>query len=139
MRIPIPSLRSLTVAALFGFAGSAEAQDVKDVAAVLTKNCIGCHSGQAKMGGLDLQTAESLRKGGKHGLSVIAGQSEQSRLFLMMAGKLQPAMPIGGKVTAEAARCCRSGAEDRLESSGQAADLFARLCAGRKAARSRRI
>jgi WD40 repeat protein len=79
----------------------AAAQDVKEVAAVFSKSCIGCHSSQAKMGGLDLQTAEGLRKGGKHGLSVIAGQSEQSRLYLMMKGEIQPPMPMGGKASAE--------------------------------------
>jgi WD40 repeat protein len=79
----------------------AAAQDVKDVAAVFSKSCIGCHSGQAKMGGLDLQNAEGLRKGGKHGLSVIAGQGEQSRLYLMMKGEIQPPMPMGGKATPE--------------------------------------
>src|SRR5689334_11396143 len=90
-----------TVIIFAGLTACAAGQDVKDVAAVFSKSCIGCHSGQAKMGGLDLQTAEGLRKGGKHGLSVIAGQSEQSRLYLMMKGEIQPPMPMGGKATAE--------------------------------------
>jgi WD40 repeat protein len=92
-------MRTATVLVIM--AASAAAQDIKDVTAVFAKNCIGCHSTQAKMGGLDLQSADALHKGGKSGSVVVPGKSDQSRLFLMMAGKIQPAMPMGGKVTPE--------------------------------------
>jgi WD40 repeat protein len=90
-----------TASLVVALAASTAAQDVKDVAALFSKSCIGCHSSQAKMGGLDLQTAEALRKGGKHGAAILPGKSAESRLYLMMAGKVQPAMPMGGKASAE--------------------------------------
>lgn len=76
------------------------AQDAADVAKVFASNCIGCHSSAAKMGGLDLQTAAAAKQGGKSGAVIVPGHSEQSKLYLMMAGKVQPAMPVGGKVAA---------------------------------------
>jgi WD40 repeat protein len=80
---------------------SVAAQDVKKAAAVFEKNCVGCHSGTAKMGGLDLQSSTGLQKGGVKGVVIVPGKSEESRLYLMMAGKLQPSMPVGGKVAPE--------------------------------------
>ncbi len=77
---------------------SLHAQDfAKDVAPIFAANCIGCHSGSAKMGGLDLDTAESINKGGNHGKAFVPGKSDESRLFLMIAGKLNPQMPLSAK------------------------------------------
>ena len=60
-------------------AASLSAQDfATDVAPILAANCIGCHSGSAKMGGLDLDTVESLEKGGNHGKALVAGKSDES-------------------------------------------------------------
>src|SRR5688572_18350242 len=89
-----------TITLLIALSASGIAQDAKDAAAVFAKNCTGCHSSTAKMGGLDLQNAAGVQKGGKGGAVIVPGKSEQSRLYLMMAGKLQPAMPVGGKVAA---------------------------------------
>lgn len=72
----------------------------KDVAPILRENCNGCHSQSVSMGSLDLGTFEGVMKGGKHGQSVVSGKSAESRLYLMTAGKLQPAMPMGGKLLA---------------------------------------
>jgi WD40 repeat protein len=69
----------------------------KDVAPILAENCIGCHAGSAKMGGLDLDTLENIKKGGNHGPVLAAGNSAESRLYLMIAGKMSPAMPLSGK------------------------------------------
>ncbi|MEX2261124.1 MAG: c-type cytochrome domain-containing protein [Bryobacteraceae bacterium] len=74
------------------------AQDfVKDVAPIFASNCLGCHAGNVKMGGLDLDTTEGIRKGGHNGTVLVPGKSAESRLYLMVAGKAQPAMPLSGK------------------------------------------
>lgn len=72
----------------------------KDVAPLLAANCTGCHAGNVKMGGLDLDTMEALKQGGNHGAVIVPGKSEESRLYLMISGKVQPAMPLSGKALA---------------------------------------
>ena len=95
---PAPCLRAalLTLSLL----GSAAAEDApsfaKDIAPLLAKNCVACHAGNAKMGGLGLESFEDLQRGGSHGKAVIPGDSEGSRLYQMVAGKLEPSMPLGG-------------------------------------------
>jgi WD40 repeat protein len=69
----------------------------KDVAPILAENCIGCHAGSAKMANLDLDTLENIKKGGTHGPVLAPGNSAESRLYLMIAGKMSPAMPLSGK------------------------------------------
>jgi WD40 repeat protein len=48
------------------------------------------------MGSLDLDTFDGLMKGGNHGTVVAPGKSQESRLYLMIAGKATPAMPLSG-------------------------------------------
>jgi WD40 repeat protein len=70
---------------------------VKDVLPVFQANCAGCHSAIAKMGSLDLDSYEGAMKGGNHGSIVAPGKSAESRLYLMIAGRMAPAMPLSGK------------------------------------------
>ena len=46
--------------------GSSAAQDTpsfaKDIAPLLATNCVACHAGSAKMGGLGLETFEDLQR-----------------------------------------------------------------------------
>ncbi len=67
-----------------------------DVAPILQKNCLACHSNAAKMGGLVMEKFDLLMKGGKHGPAIVPGKSGESRLVLMLEGKIQPRMPFGG-------------------------------------------
>src|ERR1700692_4390837 len=69
----------------------------KDVAPVLATNCAGCHAAKVKMGGLNVDTFEGLQAGGNKGSVLTPGKSEESRLYLMIAGKGSPAMPLSGK------------------------------------------
>src|SRR5262245_33600068 len=94
-------LQSRISALLLAFFIPCAAQDIASVTNVFKKNCIGCHAGAAKMGGLDLQNSAGLQKGGAKGAVIVPGKSEESRLYLMMAGKLQPSMPMGGKIAPE--------------------------------------
>jgi WD40 repeat protein len=83
---------------------AAAAQDVpsfaRDVLPVFRTNCAGCHSASARMGSLDLDSYDAMMKGGNHGLIVVPGKPDESRLYLMVAGKMSPAMPLSGKALA---------------------------------------
>src|SRR5690348_1377236 len=67
-----------------------------DVAPILQKNCLGCHSSAAKMGGLVMDKFDLLMKGGAHGAVIVPGKSAESRMVMMLEGKVQPRMPFGG-------------------------------------------
>lgn len=67
------------------------------VAPILQKNCLGCHSGSAKMGGLVMESYDNLMKGGAHGPPIVPGKADGSRLVQMLEGKVQPRMPFGGE------------------------------------------
>ena len=67
-----------------------------DVFQIFADHCYGCHSSDVQMGGLNLQTAEGIRKGGEHGKTVVPGNSAESRLYLMVSGKVNPQMPMAG-------------------------------------------
>jgi WD40 repeat protein len=69
----------------------------KDIAPIISENCIGCHASSVKMGGLDLDTMEGIQAGGKHGTVLVSGNADGSRLYRMVAGKMSPAMPLSGK------------------------------------------
>jgi roadblock/LC7 domain-containing protein len=66
-----------------------------NVAPILQKNCLACHSSTAKMGGLVMDKFDLLMKGGAHGPVIIPGKSGESRLVMMLEGKIQPRMPFG--------------------------------------------
>jgi hypothetical protein len=65
------------------------------VAPILQKNCLACHSSAAKMGGLVMENYDALMKGGAHGAVIVPGHADQSRMILMLEGKVQPRMPFG--------------------------------------------
>ena len=67
-----------------------------DVAPILQKNCLACHSSAAKMGGLVMEKFDLLMKGGAHGPAIVPGKSGESRMVMMLEGKIQPRMPFGG-------------------------------------------
>ena len=47
------------------------------------------------MGGLIMESFESLLKGGAHGPVIVPGNGSLSRMILMLEGKVQPRMPFG--------------------------------------------
>jgi len=65
------------------------------VAPILQKNCLACHSSAAKMGGLVMESYDALMKGGAHGPVIAPSHADQSRMILMLEGKVQPRMPFG--------------------------------------------
>jgi mono/diheme cytochrome c family protein len=68
----------------------------RDIQPILEKSCNSCHSGDLKLAELDLSNREAAMKGGEHGAVIVAGSAEKSKLYRMVAGLDQPAMPMQG-------------------------------------------
>jgi cytochrome c553 len=83
------------------FAAERKVSFAKDVQPLLAESCWKCHGAGVQLSKLDLRTRESALKGGEHGQVLVPGNSEKSRLYRMAAGLEKPAMPLGGKLTAE--------------------------------------
>jgi hypothetical protein len=66
--------------------------------AVIRQHCWKCH-GEAKASQLDLRTRDGMLRGGAHGVAIVPGHPEQSRLYRRMEGLETPAMPLDGKLT----------------------------------------
>lgn len=79
----------------------------RDVHPVLAKHCLDCHKhggSGAEKSGFSVESYQSLMKGTKFGPVVVPGSSLSSSLFLMVAGKTDPAirMPHGKQPLSEA-------------------------------------
>jgi WD40 repeat protein len=66
-----------------------------DVAPILQKNCVACHTGSTKMGDFVLDSYDALMKGGIHGSPIVPHNAHESRMALMLEGKIEPRMPFG--------------------------------------------
>jgi len=66
----------------------------RDVAPILQKNCVICHSKTAHKNDLVLDSYGALMKGGKRGPSIVANNADASILVEMLEGKLTPRMPL---------------------------------------------
>lgn len=73
----------------------------RDLLPIFEKNCSGCHAANVKMGSLDLDSYAGVQRGGNNGAIVVPGKSGESRLYLMVARKMAPAMPLGSKPLAQ--------------------------------------
>lgn len=67
----------------------------RDVAPLLIKNCLECHSGDQPKGGLDLTTLAAATKGGESGAAVVPGKMADSRIWLRIeADEMPPKKPL---------------------------------------------
>ena len=57
------------------------------------KYCVSCHSNEDQDGGLSLETAKGIARGGDNGPALVPGDAKSSRLVRMMLGQLEPKMP----------------------------------------------
>ena len=81
----------------------AAASDFASIQALLEAQCGACHSEKAKTSGFSIASPEAVIRGGnKHGQAVIAGHPESSPLVKLLKGEMQPAMPMGKPLPAEA-------------------------------------
>ena len=78
---------------------AAQAQSYfRDVYPIWEKHCLGCHAAGTNMGSLNIETWDGLQRGGNHGTILVPGDLKASRLYTMLIGQGQPAMPMDGKV-----------------------------------------
>jgi hypothetical protein len=95
-------MRSALLSTLIAFAAStAFAADravsfSSDIRPIFEKSCWNCHSAGTQLSKLNLATREDALKGGQHGVVLVPGDAEKSRLFKLISGAEKPAMPLGG-------------------------------------------
>ena len=101
----MPSRTLILAAALAGSsllsAADRQVSFAKDIQPVFEKSCWNCHSSAVQLSKLNLATRDAALKGGEHGADLIPGNAEKSRLYRLVAGLEKPAMPIGGRLSAE--------------------------------------
>ena len=69
-----------------GAAAADPADYLRDVKPLLARNCVSCHGAKNHKGGLRLDTAAAMRKGGRSGPAVVAGNSRESLLIGALEG-----------------------------------------------------
>jgi len=85
---------ALLSAPIAGAAETPPAPDYQRAAhAMFEKYCIGCHNSDDREGKLVLESFESLGQGGESGPALIAGDSQNSRIYRVLAGLAKPIMP----------------------------------------------
>lgn len=60
---------------------------------IMEEHCASCHEPDNKKGGIDVTTFAAIRQGGGSGKSIVPGEPDQSRLYLMVAHQERPFMP----------------------------------------------
>jgi hypothetical protein len=99
-------MRDILLSTLIAFTGlSALAADrtvsfSSEIRPIFEKSCWNCHSASTQLSKLNLATREDALKGGQHGVVLVPGDAETSRLFKLISGAEKPAMPLGGTLTA---------------------------------------
>ena len=93
----------LTSSVLFALA-SAQTAPVsfsKEVLPVIQRNCQGCHGAVQQLSAFSLASREAALRGGLHGPAIVPGKASESQLVKRLRGTVEPAMPLGGKLSAE--------------------------------------
>src|SRR5262245_59199065 len=65
----------------------------KQVRPFFARYCVECHTAQDPDGGLSLDSYKGLVAGGDNGAVLVAGKPNESRIVLMVEGKVSPKMP----------------------------------------------
>jgi len=114
----------LIIASLLISTSALAAQDFeRQIAPLLARRCLECHSGPQPKGKLDLTTRAGLLKGGRGGPAVIPGASKASELWTRVAaGEMPPKKPLPDAEKKLLQAWIEQGAIWR----GGALDLFAR-------------
>ena len=89
------------IAAVAGSAADRPVSFSKDIQPILQSNCLSCHGAAMQLSKLDLRTRDSALKGGEHGIVLVPGKADGSRLYRLVAGLDKPRMPMNGKLTPE--------------------------------------
>jgi mono/diheme cytochrome c family protein len=96
----VPGIQEVALKAASGRQEAAPVSFAKDIQPILRANCEACH-GDLKTSGLDLRTRDAALKGGDHGVAIVPGSADQSRLYRRVAGLEEPSMPMDGTLTAQ--------------------------------------
>lgn len=64
-----------------------------DIYPILELKCIACHNTSYEESRFNLETVELIRKGGKRGTAVVAGQPDKSLIYILAAHGKNPVMP----------------------------------------------
>ncbi|MEX2357410.1 MAG: c-type cytochrome domain-containing protein, partial [Pirellulaceae bacterium] len=92
---------------LFSIAGStlaAEPQSgdfLRDIAPILSQNCIACHNAKKAEGGLSLESHKAVLAGGDSGAAVIAANVDEGTLIERVTSEDDPMPPEGNSVGAK--------------------------------------
>ena len=96
------AVRTLIPLVLAAALPAAAADFDTEVRSLLAAKCLACHSDSNKLGGLNIETSESARKGGAAGPSIVAGQPDRSPLLgrmLIPASEIGAMPPTGPRVS----------------------------------------
>ena len=72
---------------------SEEPSYARQILPFFSRYCVECHAARDPDGGLSLDTYKGLMTGGDHGVVLVPGKPDQSRLLRMVEGKVTPRMP----------------------------------------------
>ncbi len=97
-RIPV-MLVLLAIATSCAGAADRRVSFSKDIQPIFETSCWNCHGATLQLSQLDLRTRESALKGAEHGIVLVPGKAEGSRLYRLVAGLEKPRMPMNGKLT----------------------------------------
>ncbi|HVJ82593.1 MAG TPA: c-type cytochrome domain-containing protein, partial [Planctomycetia bacterium] len=64
-----------------------------EIAPVFVDSCLSCHDAKSRKGKYDMSTPAALLRPGKNGVAIVPGKPNDSRLYRMIAGHEEPAMP----------------------------------------------
>jgi len=92
-------LALLVIATSIAVAADRPVSFSKDIQPILETSCWNCHGATLQLSKLDLRTRESALKGAEHGIVLVPGKAEDSRLYRVVAGLDKPRMPMNGKLT----------------------------------------
>lgn len=70
---------------------------VTQIAPIFAKYCTGCHNAKDHEGKLSLESFVDMQKGGEHGVVILSGQADSSRIIRLLTGVAEPKMPPEGE------------------------------------------
>src|SRR5262245_58604970 len=65
----------------------------KDVAPIVKRHCVTCHTKNDAQADLNMDTVKLFIRGGKKGPAIVAGKPDESLAIQMVTGQKKPAMP----------------------------------------------
>ena len=68
----------------------------REIQPLLRKNCTACHNQTKAKGKLNLETPETMRKGGNEGPAIVPGKADESLMLVLASHQDDPVMPPEG-------------------------------------------